>query len=155
MPLEVVVFVGLPGSGKSTFYRAQFSETHVHVSKDNFPNARDKQAHQLALVNEALAAGRSVVVDNTNPRVDDRRPLLDAARRRGARSVAYVFDVPIAKAIRRNESREGKARVPKVAIFTAAKRWQAPSYAEGFDEINAVTFDEQDAARVKKLPRPR
>jgi len=32
--LELVIFIGLQATGKSTFYRARFAATHVLVSKD-------------------------------------------------------------------------------------------------------------------------
>ena len=32
--MELVILVGLPGSGKTTFYQSRFAETHAHVSKD-------------------------------------------------------------------------------------------------------------------------
>ncbi len=35
---QVVVLVGLPGAGKTTFFRQWFAETHTHVSKDNLRN---------------------------------------------------------------------------------------------------------------------
>src|SRR5689334_24454013 len=79
---ELVILVGLPGAGKTTFHRARFAATHVHVSKDLMPNRRDRQARQLALVDEALAAGRSVVVDNVNATVADRAALIAVGRRR-------------------------------------------------------------------------
>ncbi len=37
MTLELVLFVGLQGSGKSTFYRAYFAASHDLVSKFRFP----------------------------------------------------------------------------------------------------------------------
>jgi predicted kinase len=132
---EVVVLVGLPGAGKTTFYRSRFAATHEHVSKDNFPHARDREARQSTLIASALTAGRSVVVDNTNPRANDRRRIADLAHAHNARTIAYVFDVPVAMAIARNESREGRARVPKVAIFTVAKRFEPVTREEGFDEV--------------------
>ena len=64
---ELVIFVGLQGSGKSTYYREHFAATHEHVSKDLMKNARDREAKQQLVVEKALAEGRSVVVDNTNP----------------------------------------------------------------------------------------
>ncbi len=132
------MLTGLPGSGKTSFYRAQFAETHVHVSKDLMPNARNRNARQLALVTAALAAGRSVVVDNINPRPEDRAPLLAAARAQGARALAYVLETPVREALARNRSREGRARVPDVAIFIAAKCLRAPTTEEGFDDVFRV-----------------
>src|SRR5436190_21456365 len=88
---ELVILVGLPGAGKTSFYRARFASTHVHVSKDLMRNRRDRQQRQMALVDEALAAGRSVVVDNVNATAADRTVLIEAARRRGAAAVGYVF----------------------------------------------------------------
>ena len=74
--MELVVFVGLQASGKSTFFRERFAETHEHVSKDLFPKNRNKNRRQEHLLRAALSAGRSMVVDNTNPTPEDRRPLV-------------------------------------------------------------------------------
>ena len=67
MPGELCVLVGLQASGKTTFCRQAFAGTHARVSKDDFPNARHRQGRQMRLIEEALRAGHSVVVDNTNP----------------------------------------------------------------------------------------
>lgn len=135
---ELAILVGLPGSGKSSFYRAHLQDTHVLVSKDLMPNARDRGALQSALVEKALAAGRSVAVDNTNPRRADRAPLVAAARAHGARVVAYVLATTVRECLARNHGREGKARVPPVAIHTAAKKMESPSLAEGLDAVHYV-----------------
>ena len=133
-----MILVGLPGSGKSSLVRDRFGATHDHVSKDLLPSARDKGIRQLALVEQSLRAGRSVVVDNTNPRVADRAPLIAAARRHGARAVAYVLDTARGECLARNRKREGKARVPDVAVHVAASRMQPPTREEGFDEVFTV-----------------
>jgi predicted kinase len=65
--MELVVFVGLQASGKSTFFREGFAQTHEHVSKDLLPHNRDKNKRQENILRAALSAGRSVVVDNTSP----------------------------------------------------------------------------------------
>lgn len=143
---ELAILVGLPGSGKSSFYRAHLQDTHVLVSKDLMPNARDRGALQSALVEKALAAGRSVAVDNTNPRRADRAPLVAAARAHGARVVAYVLATTVRECLARNHGREGKARVPPVAIHTAAKKMESPSLAEGLD---AVLYVRAEAGRFE------
>jgi predicted kinase len=135
---ECVVLVGLPGAGKTTFYRTRFAATHEHVSKDAFPNVRDRARRQHELIARTLAAGRSVVVDNTNPSRADRAPIIAQARAHGARVVAcYLVSTP-RDALARNQQREGRARVPPVAIFACAKRLQEPATDEGFDAVIRV-----------------
>jgi predicted kinase len=134
-----VILIGLPGAGKSTFYRAHYPH-YQHISKDTFPpHARDKQARQDRELRAALAAGRSVAVDNTNVTPGDRAAILAIAREYGARVIAYYLEVSTREAVARNEGREGRAKVPKVAIFTAAKRLSPPSALEGFDELHVVS----------------
>lgn len=132
------MLIGIPASGKTTFYRERFAATHAHVSKDLFPNARRRDARQALLLDEALAAGRSVVVDNTSPAVEDRAPILDAARRHGARVVGYYFATPLALAMARNAGREGRARVPDAGVRAIAKKMRRPRLDEGFDALYAV-----------------
>src|SRR3954468_21780202 len=90
--MEVVLFVGLQGSGKSTFYRTHFAETHVHVSKDLFRNNRRPGRRQAHLIEAALREGRSVVVDNTNPTAEDRAPVIATAKAFRATVTGYVFE---------------------------------------------------------------
>jgi hypothetical protein len=58
----------------------------------------------------------------------------------------------------RNERRDGREKVPKVAIFTTAKRLEPPRLSEGFDELHAYrvagdgTFEE--TALTPAAPRP-
>jgi predicted kinase len=140
--VELVVFVGLQASGKSTFFRERFAESHQHVSKDLFPNNRNKNRRQEHLPRAALSAGRCVVVDNTNPTLEDRRALIGLGGEYGARIVGYFFDAGVRECIRRNEIREGKARVPDVAIYATAKKLVAPSIEEGFDAVLRVRLND-------------
>lgn len=135
---QLVIFVGLPGSGKSTYYFAHFAATHAHVSKDLMPNARRRDDRQIMAIEKALAAGQSVVVDNTNPSREVRAPLIALGKRHGARIIACYFECSVRVAIARNEQREGKGRVPKVAIFTTQKKLQPPELDEGFDEVRVI-----------------
>jgi predicted kinase len=137
MTPEVAILIGLPGAGKSTFYRERLAATHRHVSKDLLPNTKHKQGRQDALVREALHAGRSVAVDNTNVSPAERATVIAIARELGARVVGHYIEATTREAVARNERREKReGHVPKVAIFACAKRLVAPSLAEGFDVLH-------------------
>ena len=136
--LELIIFVGLQASGKSTYFRTRFAATHVHVSKDLMKNARNRDAKQEQAVEQALAGGRSVVVDNTNPTAAVRAPLIALGRRYGARVIACYFQTTVKEALVRNRAREGKERVPDVGIFATAKKLVPPSPSEGFDEVRVI-----------------
>jgi predicted kinase len=148
---ELAILIGLQGSGKSTFYQQALSSTHVHVSKDNFPNARRRQNRQMRLVEEALAAGRNVAVDNTNPSPAEWRPLIEAARRHGARVVGYWFAPDVPGSLARNAARTGKTRVPDVGVFATLKRLRRPGRSDGFDELYVVRFDGEGGFDVQPL----
>jgi hypothetical protein len=68
--------------------------------------------------------------------------LIAVAKAHGADVVGYVFATEAADALRRNRAREGRDRVPDVAIFTARKRFETPTLAEGFDRLFEVKLNE-------------
>lgn len=138
MTPELIIFVGLQASGKSTYYRTHLAATHVHVSKDLMKNVRNREIRQRQMIGDALAAGRSVAVDNTNPTPALRAPLIEIGRRHGARVAAFYFELPLKMAIARNHAREGKGRVPDVALFVTARKLVAPAPEEGFDEVRVI-----------------
>jgi predicted kinase len=136
--MELIIFIGLQGSGKSTFYQTQLGENYVYVSKDLLRNNRQPARRQLQLIEEALRANRSVVVDNTNPTVEDRAALIQLGQQYGATVIGYYFEPEVKKSLQRNQQRTGKERVPNVAIFATAKRLVRPSYTEGFVQLFSV-----------------
>ena len=136
---ECVILVGLPASGKSTLFRERYAATHRHISKDLMPNVRNKVTRQREMVAAAIADRASFVIDNTNATRDERAPIVAAAKAAGARVICHFLDVTTREAVARNRAREGKARVPDVAIFTVAKKLEKPELSEGFDELTGVS----------------
>ncbi|MEV6613227.1 ATP-binding protein [Streptomyces sp. NPDC051051] len=138
----LAVLVGLQASGKSAFHGQCLRERYELVSKDLFPRSvRRKQTRQMSLIGQALTAGRSVVVDNTNPSPEEWAPLVEAGRTHGATVVAYWFPPDLPGSLRRNAARTGRARVPDVGVLATARRLRRPSRRDGFDAVFAVRFD--------------
>jgi len=139
---RIILLVGLPGSGKSTWARRQ---GHTVLSSDEMRlllsgDEANQNIHQKVfgalryLLRLRLQAGLAVtVIDATNLRRIDRKPFLRLAKQYGAETEAVWFDVPVEVAEARNKSR---ARVvPEGVIAILAGRLQEPTEAEGFTRI--------------------
>ncbi|MEU9671154.1 ATP-binding protein [Streptomyces bobili] len=148
--VDVAVLVGLQASGKSTFYAQRLSDRYALVSKDLSPRgAKNKQRRQMSLVEDHLAAGRSVAVDNTNPSPQEWGPLVEVARAGGATVTAYWFRPDVAGSLRRNAAREGRARVPDIGVLATLKRLRGPSPADGFDAVCEVRPDGRGGFEIR------
>lgn len=134
--MEAIILVGVQGSGKTTFYRERFFDTHVRISLDML---RTRHREQL-LVAACLAAKQPFVIDNTNPLPSDRARYVGAAREAGFRVVAYFFDTTFRDAIQRNNQRTGKQKIPVPAIAGAFRKLQVPRLEEGFEDVYRVTI---------------
>lgn len=153
--MEMVILIGLQASGKSAFFRACFAATHEHISKDLLRNSKHPGRRQAQLIEEALQNGRSVVIDNTNPTVEDRKPLISLGRMYGAEITGYYFEPQVRQCLERNRLREGKARVPDVAIYVTARKLVRPSYAEGFDKLFYVRITGDSTFEIQEWKEDR
>jgi len=147
--MELVIFIGLQASGKSTFFRKYLVATHILVSKDLMRNNRNRARRQAQLVEAALQAGRSVVIDNTNPAVEDRASLIELGNLYGTQIAGYYFESNLKDCLERNQQRAGKHRVPDVGIYVRIKKLVRPSYAEGFHQLFYVQMTRDCAFDVR------
>jgi predicted kinase len=134
---QLIIFTGLQGSGKTSYFNAHFAGTHEHVSRDLLRTAE----REAALVSECIRSGRSFVIDNTNATRIARAPLIQQAKAAGFEVQAYFFDTPVRTAIGRNNHRKDKKPVPVPAILRTAKYLERPTLDEGFDEIRTITAE--------------
>ncbi len=142
--MEAVILIGIQGSGKSTFYRERFFDTHIRISLDLLKTRHREQM----LLQACLGTGQRFVIDNTNVRAAERTIYIEAAKRSGFRVIGYFFDVRLGDALRRNAQRTGVANIPAAGVAGTLKRLERPSPAEGFDELYVVSRDENDRFAV-------
>lgn len=115
------IFVGMPGSGKSTYYSKYLQPRGwVHANQDELRT----HARVLNVVKTALAQGKSVAVDATNATIAKRREFLDLARTYQVPSMILYF---VANGYDRNKTRAHP--VPDVAYNMYYKQLQEPSIA--------------------------
>jgi len=132
--MEVIIFIGIQGAGKSTFFRERFFDTHVRINLDML---RTRQKEEK-LLHACLESGQSFVIDNTNPLPADRQRYLQPARAKGFRTIAYFFQTTLRDAMQRNSLRTGKKKVPAPAVAATFKKIVPPNLEEGFDEVHII-----------------
>ncbi len=136
--MEAVIFAGIQASGKSSFYRARFFDTHLRINLDML-----KTRHrERVLLRACIEARQPFVVDNTNPSIEERARYVQFARSGGFRVVGYYFRSQPKEALARNNQRTGKARIPEKGLLGTYKRLRVPGMEEGFDELYHVYIDE-------------
>ena len=144
--MEAVIFIGIQGTGKSSFYWQQFFNTHVRINLDML-----KTRHRFQLVLDAcLKAGQPFVIDNTNVTKEVRAEFIAQAKAAGFRVVGYYFRSDIASALARNNERVGPARIPDVGVLGTYNRLELPERAEGFDALYYVRIDPTGQFQVEE-----
>ena len=138
--MEAVIFIGMQGSGKSTFFKERFCDSHIRINLDML-----RTRHREKIIFEAcLAAKQKFVVDNTNLTREERGRYIPRAKAFGFKITGYYFQTDVEKAIERNNRREGKAKIPEKAVRSAFKKLQIPSFDEGFDGLYCVRINEEN-----------
>lgn len=143
--MEGVIFTGIQASGKSTFYKDRFFRTHVRINLDQV-KTRNRERR---LLNVCLETGQPVVIDNTNPALEDRARYIARFKEYGFKVVGYYFESKIEQAKERNSSRVAKEVVPLPGLLATYKRLVLPSLAEGFDELYYVKIEDSGSFRVE------
>jgi predicted kinase len=130
--MEAVLLIGIQGSGKSTFCRQAFFDTHVRISLDLLRTAHREQR----LLTLCLETRMRFVVDKTNVTVAERARYIAPARAAGFAVLGYFFEPDPQGAFARNRAR--LRPVPAAGLFGTLKRLQPPQLAEGFDRLHRV-----------------
>jgi bifunctional polynucleotide phosphatase/kinase len=141
---ELVVLVGFPGCGKSTFCRKfLIPHEYVWVNQDTL-HCADRCARECR---KALSQGKSVVVDNTNPSKDHRNMYGRIAAEKKVPARIFHFDIPFDLAWHLNVFRErassgASKRVPLIAYNAFKGQFERPSPAadKAFKEILSIPF---------------
>lgn len=140
---EVIVAVGFPASGKSTFFHTHvIPKGYVYVNRDTLGSWQSC----VTACERALKEGRSVAVDNTNPDPESRKRYVDVAKAAGVPCRCFHFSASLEQAKHNNRFREmapsdtKHAKVNDMVFHSYKKHFVAPALSEGFSEILQIHF---------------
>ncbi|MBW4669137.1 MAG: ATP-binding protein [Cyanomargarita calcarea GSE-NOS-MK-12-04C] len=132
--MEAIIFIGIQGAGKSTFYQENFLNTHIGINLDMLKTRHREQI----LLRACLEAKQPFVVDNTNPTLEQRSRYVIPAKENNFRVIAYYFQADLEECKQRNNQRASKKNVPLIGILSTYKKLVLPTFEEGFDVIYSV-----------------
>lgn len=148
--MQAIIFCGIQATGKSTFYKTHFFNTHVRISLDLL---RTRHRERVFL-QSCLQTRQKFVVDNTNPSVSEREVYIGIAKAAGYQVIGYYFESKADEAVKRNNLRNDKEQIPEKGIYGTRKRLQIPAFAEGFDALFYVRLEEPAGFNVREWIRP-
>ena len=135
--MELILFIGLQATGKSSFYRARFDRTHIRINLDML-----KTRHrERRLLETCLEIRQACVIDNTNPARTDRARYIGPAHAAGFSIAGYYFQSTLSAALVRNAARPAVERIPEPGLRGTLSRLERPDCAEGFSSLYYVRCD--------------
>jgi len=161
---EIVLFVGYPSSGKTAFFKRHFEASAYEHIDESAVGGRSKY---MKMVETSIASGVSCVVESTNCTKNHRKLFVDLAQKLSCSIRCFAFQASFDLAWHNNlyralgkpilavhrsrvyEPWELRMQVPKSNFDTHKNTHEAPTLAEGFNEIKKVhwKFEGDDVER--------
>ncbi|CAO3590169.1 unnamed protein product [Absidia cylindrospora] len=138
---EMILFVGRPASGKSSFAKKHVIPSgYTYVNQDTLKT----KAKCMKACEESLTSDKSVVIDNTNGTVDARADFIKIAQKHDipVRCFYFVADEHLCRHNNyyRHITQGDRDLLSEIVFRTFKSRFQEPTLEEGFTEIKKINF---------------
>ncbi|KAK3346958.1 polynucleotide kinase 3 phosphatase-domain-containing protein [Lasiosphaeria hispida] len=142
---DMILFVGNPGAGKSTFFWRHLEPLGYERINQDILKSKDKCFKAAA---DLLKDGESVVIDNTNPDPSIRAQWIELASKHKVPIRCVWFKTPMqlcehndaVRSLNKLLNPESRQSLPKLAFNGFGSRFKEPKLKEGFQDILEVEF---------------
>ena len=138
--MTLIVFCGLPGSGKTTTARKLAKQFNAKLYSFDEYKIKARQmpgmsSHQRLYqqVKSDIISGNNVVLDDLHTKLVWRQELLQSLNDISCKKILVVMTTPLEECLERNRYRA--ARLSDFIIYNLYKSYQPPELSEGWDEI--------------------
>ena len=145
---SLVLMMGVPGSGKTTYAKKFIGDNDIYVSRDEirfelvaedepyFSKEDEVLKTFISKVDEGITkAKRYVVADATHLNAGSRAKLLKNLHNKPDNVYVLYVAVPLEVALERNAKRSGRALVPETSIRNMFQSLSLPKKEEGIDVV--------------------
>lgn len=139
---EMIIMVGFPGSGKSSFVQNTLIDNgYKRINMDSLKT----KAKCVKECERQLADNKNVVIDNTNPSTETRKIYIDLAKKYKFSVRVVKIDCPLEVAIHNTYYRSfinngDIGHIPMVVYHKYKKVYEEPNNNEGIKEIITVQY---------------
>ena len=153
MVKELILMVGIPGSGKTTLRQKLFPDAKIVCPDENigyneedpwtFARARKAWKKADSDLRKFFYEENTIVFDATFVSPKKRKKYINLAKEKDFKVIAVFCSTPLDIALERNNARDKWRKIPEKVIIEMFNNLRTPSKEEGFEKIIVHTTKEK------------